>query len=288
VRDGGKHCSRGRRGGLQHFDGAAQSERSQEHRIPIGSAQIGRRLGDNLLRLGRGRARGWRRRRAQSLTCRHGGLWELGGHGDDSGSSGAATSCWRRQTTPLHTVWSSEGWPDLVAAAREVAGGGDQARGATDSPLHAMVEEVACSPCQSHSMSAQPRHPPSSRSWADIMHHSSLPAAVPQRPSPRCCEESNINNSLDSLFQSQVPLMRMELLQLVDVHVEKASRPLREEVTSLKLLLARVGDSELTGGLGLAPCRLRFRLTRLWLRKNIFTALSLLVAVPASHHSLMW
>jgi hypothetical protein len=53
--------------------------------------------------------------------------------------------------------------------------------------------------------------------------------------------------------------MRMELLQLVDVHVEEACRPLREEVATLKLLLARVGDSlERTkactsGGPGLPP-----------------------------------
>jgi hypothetical protein len=53
--------------------------------------------------------------------------------------------------------------------------------------------------------------------------------------------------------------MRMELLQLVDVHVEVASRPLHEEVATLKLSLARVGDSlEPTkactyGGLGIAP-----------------------------------
>jgi hypothetical protein len=46
----------------------------------------------------------------------------------------------------------------------------------------------------------------------------------------------------------------MELLHLVDVRVEEASRPLREEVATLKLLLARVGEcSELTDGLGLAP-----------------------------------
>jgi hypothetical protein len=37
--------------------------------------------------------------------------------------------------------------------------------------------------------------------------------------------------------------MRMELLQLVDVCVEEASRPLREELATLKLMLARAGDS---------------------------------------------
>jgi hypothetical protein len=48
---------------------------------------------------------------------------------------------------------------------------------------------------------------------------------------------------LDSLFQSKVALMRLELLQLVDVRVEEASRPLREELAALNLLLARAGDS---------------------------------------------
>jgi hypothetical protein len=51
----------------------------------------------------------------------------------------------------------------------------------------------------------------------------------------------------------------MELLQLVDVRVEEASRPLREEVAALKLLLARVGDS-LEGGLGLTPMQASFPL----------------------------
>jgi hypothetical protein len=46
----------------------------------------------------------------------------------------------------------------------------------------------------------------------------------------------------------------MELLQLVDVCVEEASRPLCEEVAALKLLLAHVGEtSELTGSMGLDP-----------------------------------
>jgi hypothetical protein len=58
--------------------------------------------------------------------------------------------------------------------------------------------------------------------------------------------------------------MRMELLQLVDVCVEEACRPLREEVATLKLLLARVGDSlERTkactsGGPGLLPAQASF------------------------------
>jgi hypothetical protein len=72
---------------------------------------------------------------------------------------------------------------------------------------------------------------------------SPLCATVPPKPSPRCCEVFSVNTSLESLFQSQVALMRMELLQLVDVRVEEASRPLRAELEMLKLLLARAGDS---------------------------------------------
>jgi hypothetical protein len=58
--------------------------------------------------------------------------------------------------------------------------------------------------------------------------------------------------------------MRMELLQLVDVRVEEACRPLREEVATLKLLLARVGDSLepskacTSDGLGLTPAQASF------------------------------
>jgi hypothetical protein len=60
--------------------------------------------------------------------------------------------------------------------------------------------------------------------------------------------------------------MRMELLQLVDVRVDEASRPLREEVAALKLLLAHVGDSLdqleacTSSGLGLTPVQASFPL----------------------------
>lgn len=99
---------------------------------------------------------------------------------------------------------------------------------------------VASAHCQrSHSPSAQPRRPSSPRSWVEVVDHS----AVAPRPSPTSCEQFKINATLDSLFQSQVALMRMELLQLVDVRVEETSRPLREEVAALKLLLACAGVS---------------------------------------------
>jgi hypothetical protein len=71
---------------------------------------------------------------------------------------------------------------------------------------------------------------------------------------------------LDSLVQSHVALMRMQLLQLVDVRVEETTRPLREEVAALKLLFAHVGDSLepseacTSGDLGLAPMQALFLL----------------------------
>jgi hypothetical protein len=69
-------------------------------------------------------------------------------------------------------------------------------------------------PCQrSRSPSPQPSRPPLSRSWAEVVCQSPLRATVPPRPSSRCGEEFSGNSSLDSLLQSQVALMRMELLQ---------------------------------------------------------------------------
>jgi hypothetical protein len=53
----------------------------------------------------------------------------------------------------------------------------------------------------------------------------------------------------------------MELLQLFDIRVEEASWPLHEEVATLKLLLAHVGDSLeppnacTSSGLELAPAQ---------------------------------
>jgi hypothetical protein len=45
-----------------------------------------------------------------------------------------------------------------------------------------------------------PHRPSSSQSWAEVMSHSSLRAVTPPSSSPRCCEEFNLNASLDSLF----------------------------------------------------------------------------------------
>lgn len=68
---------------------------------------------------------------------------------------------------------------------------------------------------------------------------SSAITVVPPRPSPRCCGQFKVSATLDSLFQSQVVLMRMELVQLVNASIEKATCSLREEVAALRLLLAR-------------------------------------------------
>uniref|UniRef100_A0ACD5VXY3 Uncharacterized protein n=1 Tax=Avena sativa TaxID=4498 RepID=A0ACD5VXY3_AVESA len=104
---------------------------------------------------------------------------------------------------------------------------------------------VARAPCQqSCSPFAQPRRPSSPRSWAEIVGHSSVIDVVPPSPSTSCCEQFKVNAALDSLFQSQVTLMRMELLQLVDVRIEEVCRPLREEVAALKLLVRGAGSLE--------------------------------------------
>jgi hypothetical protein len=71
--------------------------------------------------------------------------------------------------------------------------------------------------------------------------HSSLRVAAPRGLSG--CEEFNVNAGLDSLIQSHVALMCMQLLQLVDVRVGEVSRPLREDVAALKLLLTCASDS---------------------------------------------
>jgi hypothetical protein len=61
--------------------------------------------------------------------------------------------------------------------------------------------------------------------------------------------------------------MHMELLQLVDVRVEEASRPFREEVANLKLLLAALvilwirWRHVLVVVWGSFPRKLHFRLT---------------------------
>jgi hypothetical protein len=69
------------------------------------------------------------------------------------------------------------------------------------------------SPCQQiHSVCAQPRRSSASRSWAEVVCHSSLRAATPPGLSPRGCEEFNVNACLESLVQSHVALMRMQLL----------------------------------------------------------------------------
>ncbi|KAK1646404.1 hypothetical protein QYE76_064209 [Lolium multiflorum] len=100
----------------------------------------------------------------------------------------------------------------------------------------------AHAPCRrSASPSAQPRRPSVSQSWVEVVCLS--PATLPPRPSPKCCEEVNVNANLDSRLQCQFALFRMEVDQLVANRVEEAARPLRDEVASLKLLLARVGAS---------------------------------------------
>ena len=137
----------------------------------------------------------------------------------------------------------------------------------TRAPCQRSRSPDARAPCQrSRSPSAQPHRPPLSRTWAEVVRHSSLRSMAPRSPSAGCCEEFNVNTNLNSVFQSQFALLRMELHRPIADSIEEASRPLREEVAALKLLLARAGDALKPvvacdpGGLGLAPDRKSTRL----------------------------
>jgi hypothetical protein len=87
-----------------------------------------------------------------------------------------------------------------------------------------------------------------SRSWAEVVCRSSLPAAVMQRSCPTCCEEFDVNASLDSRFQCQFAFLRLELARLAADRIEEVSQPLCEHVARLKLLLACITDSYASGG----------------------------------------
>ncbi|KAK1617775.1 hypothetical protein QYE76_023292 [Lolium multiflorum] len=71
----------------------------------------------------------------------------------------------------------------------------------------------------------------------DVCHDEEVPAEHRDNPSAGA---SALRDEHDGC---QFAFMRMELAQLVANLVEEASRPLREEVASLKLMLARVGVS---------------------------------------------
>uniref|UniRef100_A0ACD5ZYJ5 Uncharacterized protein n=1 Tax=Avena sativa TaxID=4498 RepID=A0ACD5ZYJ5_AVESA len=119
----------------------------------------------------------------------------------------------------------------------------------------------ARAPCQrSRSPVAQPRLPSSARSWADVV--ATRRCVQRRRQDPLLgVARSSMLTTVWTLSQAQVALMRMELLQLVEVRIEEVARPLREEVATLKSLLVCVDDSlELavactSGGLGLAPAQ---------------------------------
>jgi hypothetical protein len=58
-----------------------------------------------------------------------------------------------------------------------------------------------------------------------------------------CCKDSHANISLDFTLQSKFSLLRREILQHVAIRNGEVARPLREEVTKFKLMLARVTES---------------------------------------------
>jgi hypothetical protein len=71
--------------------------------------------------------------------------------------------------------------------------------------------------------------------------HSPLP--VPPRFPSECRKDAIAIADLDSSLQSQFAMLRTELLQMVVERIEEVSRPLLEEVATIKLLLARVTGS---------------------------------------------
>lgn len=85
------------------------------------------------------------------------------------------------------------------------------------SPVARGGSPVACAPRQrSRSPSVQPC-PSLARSWAEVVGHSSLCVSVPPRSQSGCCKDSNVCTSLVSALESQLALLRTELLQEVEL-----------------------------------------------------------------------
>ncbi|XBI40363.1 hypothetical protein VPH35_124960 [Triticum aestivum] len=85
------------------------------------------------------------------------------------------------------------------------------------SPVACDRSPVACAPRQrSRSPPVQPC-PPLTRSWAEVVGHSSLCVSVPPRSQYGCCKDSSVNASLVSTLESQLALLRTELLQEVEL-----------------------------------------------------------------------
>jgi hypothetical protein len=81
------------------------------------------------------------------------------------------------------------------------------------SPVARNRSPVTRAPLQrSRSPSVQPC-PSLTRSWAEVVGHSSPCVSVPPRSQSGCCKDSNVNASLVSALKSQLALLRTELLQ---------------------------------------------------------------------------
>jgi hypothetical protein len=63
--------------------------------------------------------------------------------------------------------------------------------------------------------SRYPHRPSVSRSWAEVVGRSSPAAKSQPRPSPKCCEEFNVNDSFDSNMQCQFACLRSLLSWLL-------------------------------------------------------------------------
>ncbi|XP_048554207.1 uncharacterized protein LOC125535209 [Triticum urartu] len=85
------------------------------------------------------------------------------------------------------------------------------------SPVARGDSPVTCAPRQrSRSLSVQPC-PSLARSWAEVVGHSSLCVSMPPRSQSGCCKDSNVCTSLVSALESQLALLRTELLQEVEL-----------------------------------------------------------------------
>ena len=100
-----------------------------------------------------------------------------------------------------------------------------------------------------------------------VCHSSLCPRMQPGR-SLRCCKEFT-----DSVVHSQFALLCLELSQLIADRIEEAARPLREEVATLKLLLAGVDgppkEARGSDGLGLAHGEALFPLDSVEQRSSV-------------------
>uniref|UniRef100_A0A8R7QJN0 CCHC-type domain-containing protein n=1 Tax=Triticum urartu TaxID=4572 RepID=A0A8R7QJN0_TRIUA len=106
------------------------------------------------------------------------------------------------------------------------------------SPVARDRSPVTCAPRQrSRSPPVQPC-PSLARSWVEVVGHSSLCVSVLPKSQSGCCKDSNVCTSLVSALESQLALLRTELLQEVELlRTELCDALAKFEVASVVPLL---------------------------------------------------